>query len=225
MSAIFHQIGEWVWSAVPGLLAQSAGEADPTDVQFTVADLPWLLGIALVFLILVGILVFKFMRGVSEQFGDDAAAEAAFERELLREAKSRKDASVPAQPPEETGSEPSGAPAPELYAPGGQVACGNLAAGSIEELVRNLTKLTVLGDREGQLTLAIPPHAPIHRLRRGGHAVILPRLESEAIMAYCVQRFDVAFALTGSGEVLVLSRLQAKLQDLMEHPGDFESGA
>jgi hypothetical protein len=98
-------------------------------------------------------------------------------------------------------------------------------AAAVEELARRLQQLTVLGDREGVVRMPIPPDAPIYRLRRGGVAVILPRLESQAFVEHCCRRFDlVVVADGGGGEALAVSRLQGRLAELMEMPVDGQLG-
>ncbi len=97
---------------------------------------------------------------------------------------------------------------------------------NLEELVRRLQTLTIIGDLEGRISMPVPPDGLIYRLRKSdGIAAILPRLESEAIMAHHARRFDMVFALTVSGEVIVLSRLQNRLSELMERAGDFDTGS
>lgn len=88
---------------------------------------------------------------------------------------------------------------------------------TVDELARRLQTLGVLGEVEGRVALPIPPDGLVCRLRRTrGTALLLPRLESEAVMTNFAKRFDMVFALSATGEPLVFSRLQARLSEMLE---------
>lgn len=215
------------------LLADSAVEApaaEEFEVVFTRADLPWLLGLVVVFAALVAFILVRIYRGASEHYELAGAEELAFERTLLTEVKAPASAaapSMPAAPPEGAASpreapwQPAAVAAPAAPAPA-TPAGADSPPQSVEELARRLQQLTVLGDREGAVAMPIPPDAPIYRLRKGGTALLLARVESEAFLAHQVRRFDVVFALTAAGEVLVFSRLAGRLPELMERAADFQ---
>ncbi len=263
--------------------AQRTTEPDPQEEKktqwLTMRDIPGLVGLAVLLLSIPTAVYIWQRRQVS--FGNPAEAEAAFEREALKElgaegaqaspaTPSAPSLSAPASSPKGTalpylpraagfdtkpwsqeptqmeddsgqpapggievraplGSEPKQptatlrtAPPPERTAPAAATSGVDRPPANVEELVRRLQALTIIGDLEGRIPMPIPPDGVIHRLRKSnGIAAILPRLESEAIMAHHARRFDMVFALTSSGEVVVLSRLQNRLSDLMERAGDF----
>ncbi|MBX3729225.1 MAG: hypothetical protein KF858_08570 [Candidatus Sumerlaeia bacterium] len=227
----------WGWIAAAGLvpvaaLAQDAAEDEalqqPLDVSFTMADLPWLLLMLALFAVGIFFLVRRFQSGYGAQEMGYQEEELRFEREVLEQATRGSMAGTPATPPAEPAvprvAAPPWAPPPVPTAPK-PPETGPAPAASVEELARRLQQLTVLGDREGALRMPIPPDAPIYRLRRGGVAVILPRLESQAFVEHCCRRFDlVLVADGGGGEALAVSRLQGRLAELMEMPVDGQLG-
>ncbi len=114
------------------------------------------------------------------------------------------------------------APAPVTAATSGSVdARFNNPPSDLDDLASRLVKLTVLADLEGQVPLSHPPNGRIYKLRTGGHALLLPRLETTEFLAHQTRRFDLILALTHTGEVLTISRLQTQLPQLMDRPGDF----
>jgi len=172
------------------------------------------------------------------------SAEMAFEQQALEAVQARSGPPAPPplparpEPPEGLpsmpGSWPSAAPAlPRLDTP--PDAASQPAApedygprrfdappANLDELAKRLKTLGILADQEGKIPMPIPPDAPIFRLKKGGIVVLLPRIESEAFMAHQCKRFDMVIAMTATGEVLVLSRLQNRISELLDNPGDFE---
>ena len=215
----------------------AVAEPPPLDISFTASDLPWLIGLALFFLLFVGFIVYKFWTGSSTTFQQIDLQERLFERELLKEAEQLAQTSVTPAPapipgpaaakpaePRTSGTVrslyPSQAATQPVAIPTGN---SDSAPATVDQLVKRLVQLTVLADREGQLNLAIPPHAPIYRLRKGGHMVILPRLESHAVLVHCCRRFDVVVVAGETDQdIIIMGRLESQLRTLMERPGDFE---
>lgn len=95
---------------------------------------------------------------------------------------------------------------------------------TMEELVSRLVKLGVVTGLEGRLPMPIPPDGLIYRLRSGGLALLLARLESEAFLAHQSRRYDHIFALSSAGEVLVITRVQQALVDLLDAPAAADPG-
>lgn len=183
-------------------------------------------------LVAIWVVFVKTKQGLEERERQMGAAEQAFEKAMLRQMGLSDTAEEEGwiaidQPVSGTASpaaplfaspEPPAPPPPQASAPGRFDA----APKDLEELIRRLTTLQVIGDLEGRVALPVPPEAPIYRLRKGGLVVLLPRMESEATMAHLAKRFDMVLAMTGGGDVLVVSRLQSRLVELMENPGDFD---
>ncbi|MDK2971900.1 MAG: hypothetical protein PWP23_1655 [Candidatus Sumerlaeota bacterium] len=225
-SALRHSLASLVAAAAPAALfaqgiVESEPEPGPVEVTFTVADLPWLFGILAVFLLIGYFLLRHFREKYGEQVEEITEGEREFEQKVLTQytafppamAPSAAAAPSPAVPPP---PDVPAAPAWPASGTGGAAAAPAGAPEGIDDLVRRLQQLAVLGNREGQMKMPIPPDAPIHRLRKGGVAVILPRVESQALLVHCAKRFDVVFAMTDSEEVLVFERLQGRLNDLMD---------
>jgi hypothetical protein len=93
---------------------------------------------------------------------------------------------------------------------------GSAGPSGPEALAKRLVKLRILTDFEGRIPFPLPPDGLIYRLRRGGSAAILPRLESAGIMEHLTRRFDLAFCETDKGEVLICERLQHRLPELID---------
>lgn len=175
--------------------------------------------------------IYQF-RKQAGRIGDLAASQGAEEerfaerevRALLADAKGSEDwsagavrqaPSLPAEVPREPQSEPQMAPtgpssaAPALASPPGD---------PLDALVRKLRSLRVIVDKQGDLPLSVPPHGAIYSLRRGGTAAVLPRFESEAVLAHYAKRFDLVVCPAQDGSVLVMERLEQRLVDLVDDP-------
>ena len=206
------------------LLAQAAGE-EGVQVTFTPKDLPWLLGAGVVIVGILAWVVRYLHNSVAEQWQEAEREEEHFEQELLNEigaepAEFAAPNVAPKEPmaePERPNFAPPAASAFPATPPPGDARIDAPPA-DLDELVKRLQKLTILGDREGVVKLPIPPDAPIYRLRRGGLALLLPRMETEAFLAHQTRRFDYVFALTAGGEVVVVSRLQNQINALRDAP-------
>jgi hypothetical protein len=222
-----HSLASLLAAGAPAaLLAQGIVESDPepgpVEVTFSLADLPWLIGILAIF-VLIGYFLLRHFR---EKYGEQVEGISEEEREFEQKVLTQYTAFPPAMAPSATAAPSPGIPPPPDVpaeapaAPAWPAAgAGGAQAGApqgIDDLVRRLQQLAVLGDREGQMKMPIPPDAPIFRLRKGGVAVVLPRVESQALLVHCAKRFDVVFAMTDSEEVLVFERLQGRLNDLMD---------
>ncbi|MBI1289932.1 hypothetical protein GC173_01635 [bacterium] len=109
--------------------------------------------------------------------------------------------------------------APTAPQPGPSPAAGSGVPVGPEEVARRLYALRILTEKEGKIPLPIPPDGLIYRMKKGGIAAILPRLESPEVMSHLTKRFDMVFAELPNGEVLVLERLQGRLPTLMDDFG------
>jgi hypothetical protein len=180
-----------------------------------------------IFLAFLGALygAYLWARARAKAQEEEFAAEAErFEREALKQvapaaasalpspATADFNPAVPTSPPPPPPVAAPASPPP----PAGQV---DTPPATVEELARRLTALGIVTDLEGQLPMPIPPNGLIYRMRRGGHVLLLPRIESDAFMAHQAKRFDLVLVLTSTGEVLSMTRLQAKLSELLEIAG------
>lgn len=149
----------------------------------------------------------------------ERAAEEAFEREALSEFRPPAPA-PPDAPPEPASAAPSGpAPAPAAPAPAASTPVPAADGGDpLAAFVQRLQGLGVAAYQEGSVPLAIPPAAPIVRLRTGGLAVVLPRMESDAVVEHMARRFDLVFVLAPGGKALVVERFDTRGPQLADRP-------
>ncbi|MCB2155282.1 hypothetical protein KQI84_10365 [bacterium] len=200
-----------------------------TNFMLTIAfGLIVLLGIGAILLVLM-----KTKRQLEVRDRDMEAAEQAFEKSVLRQLGLMEEPAAEEerwikieneQPLPEPGEQPVPMYPPERPPTPPATGPGRFDAPpqDLDELVRRLSTLKVITDLEGRVPLAVPPDGLIYRLCKGGLVLLLPRMESEAAIAHMTKRFDMVIAMTGSGDVVVLSRLQNRLAELMESPGDFD---
>lgn len=212
-----------------------AEEAPEDQPLLTAADFVCCGSMAAVILVVLGVLAWKFWQSYGSMDELASVSESAFERSVLREFEGANAPDAAPDPTQSAGSDdpaapraeisPAAAAPPDSPPPGEGVGRGE-AVGRFttdpDVLVQRLQQLTVFGDREGTFTLPCPPHGQVYRLRTGGTAVVLPRMESEATMNHLVRRFDVVIVMCADGEHIVMGRLQSRLRSLMERPSDFE---
>jgi hypothetical protein len=200
----------------------------PEEVSTSSPDLLINIGI-LAGVVILGALVILLLAGVyrisakgREIEVQSAQQERDFEAQLIAELEAAKVVpNGPIEPPlvaaplSARGSSPAPPPAPSV-APPAQAVTGPVGP---EEVARRLYGLRILTEREGRIPLMLPPDGLIYRMKRGGVAAILPRMESPEAMGHLAKRFDLVFAELPDGEVLVVERLQARLPTLMDDFG------
>lgn len=193
------------------------------------AGLVRIVGIAVV--VIAALMTAAFITGVilaaqrRRKLLDEAAdQERAFETEIRSQLEAvpfmaaAPQPSAPQPPPLPASASPVPPPPPAL--PAGPAQTG-VAVGP-EEVARRLFALRLITDREGSIPLPIPPNGLIYRLKKGGSVAILPRMESQEVMAHLTQRFEMVIAELPNGELLVLERLQQRLPSLMDDLPGFE---
>ncbi len=86
----------------------------------------------------------------------------------------------------------------------------------LNTVAQRLQSLAILEEQQGKVSLPVPPDGLIYRLKRGGAAVIVPRIESAEVMNHLTKRFDLVFIALGTEEILVLERFQSRLKELTD---------
>lgn len=194
-------------------------------------------GVFFAFVGFAGWLVWWFWQKAQRAVGGggvfDSIEEASFERELI---KTVLPAPPGAAPPESApapvqasaGAAPPAAPfrfappaavppltpaSPSASMPAEVAAVVGVAAGAGADLGRRMQALGVFDVIEGSVPLPVPPDGVIWRLKAGGSALVLPRLEAESTMAHFARRFDFVIAPVAGGETLVVRRLEGQLGD------------
>lgn len=181
------------------------------NLPFSLTNVACLL-FSLIGLAVVGWFAFKNIVQIEGLTSEADEAERQFEKELL-------------------GREPS-APSPTSSvtaapaAPGAALArqdrqmSGSGEPDAMERLIETLRHLQMITAVEGPVRLGAPPEGKACRLKSGGLCAVLPRLESEAVMAHLARQYDVIFVAREEGDGLVLERLQGWLSRHVELPGE-----
>lgn len=160
---------------------------------------------------IVAVIVYagRFFGGLGKLEGDVSNVEADFERQL-REAATKGGLS---------GEQPLPAP-PANPQPAAVVTSittpPSTEANTPEEFAKRLQALRIVEHVEGRIPMPMPPDGLIYRLRSGGLAAILPRLESAEFMNFQSRKYDKVFVLSGAGEILVVERFQQRLPELLD---------
>jgi len=123
--------------------------------------------------------------------------------------------------------QPAAAPAPPVVpsmptvpsAPAGE----SKESDSLAVFISKLRQLGIFQEQEG--TLALPPPSPsaaIWRMRSGGLALVLDRMESEVFLAHQAQRFRLILIRNANGKPLVVRRFEDFLTEQIEGPEAFD---
>lgn len=165
------------------------------------------------FIIFAGWIIWWFYQKAQAAVGGggafDSIEETVFEREVIRgigtsSTAAAAGASLPS---------PAKIPVPSGAPPSSAADAAPATDGDSADLGRRLQTLGIFDVVEGSLPLPMPPDGTIWRLKNGTSALVLPRMESEAAMAYFAKRFDFVIAPTPTGEALVVRRLEGQVAD------------
>ncbi len=205
---------------MPTLLLATAGDPAQAEAFFRITLLD-MIGLIILIGFLVGffLVIRKVVLAAGQMQKESEEAEKAFLAEATRQAaladttdgklgENEASSPSPAGPSSNVeaseSSPPAASPPPEK------------SDDPLEKLVKQLKGLQIVTEYEGRIALPLPPEGQIYRLRRGGVAGVLPRLEGPELMEHFCRRFDLVFFPLPGGEAGVMERFQSRVPALTD---------